>query len=291
MKLLLLFYLIVFTGILGHTSNSDSLFFRSIGRMAMKLYSDTPDSVKKAVNDSIRIDLNILLETFESAVFPYDSLKFVKAISPTNNSFRLITWTVPFEEEHHYYGFLQVLSKNEIRDVIELTDNGGKYDLDQSYTANDWPGAVYYELIEKHSQNFTLYTLFGWLAGETGTAKRVIETVAFNAEEEPVFGVPVFLIDHNKLHHRVLFEYTGQVPFHLVYEEQLLPGRRNKKDWMIVFNRLGGNDPRMGNFFHAAVPSYHTFDALIFDNGIWRLLLDIDVRSLDISTPERRQRR
>ncbi|NCU32188.1 MAG: hypothetical protein EOM23_04490, partial [Candidatus Moranbacteria bacterium] len=286
MRLFLLFNLIFFSGVLCHASNPDSVYFQSIERMALKLYNETPDSVKKEANDSIRINLKRLLETFESTRFPFDSLKFVKTISPKNNSFHLITWTVPFNEGHRYYGFLQVLAKNEIPDVIELMDNHAKYDLNQSYTADNWPGAVYYELIENQTRKATFYTLFGWVGGENGTAKRVIETLIFNAEETPVFGAPVFMLDQNKLQCRIVFEFTDQVPFHLAYEEQFIPDRRNRKGFMIVFNRLGGNDPEMGRFFRAAVPSYSIFDALIFDEGIWHLHTDIDPRTPDSSIPE-----
>lgn len=291
MKANLLFFLCIIPVVLLQASNPDSIIIRSIEQKALTLYQNNPDSVKKAANDSILSEMQSLLKTTSSLSFPFDSLRFVKVASPPDHSFILITWTVPYVDGHNYYGFIQRISKNEIAEVHELTDNGGSREPGRNYPATHWPGAVYYKLIEKSTKTGRLFTLFGWVGGEPGTARRVIEVLTFDEADKPVFGAPVFLLEQDELHYRVNFEYTDQVPFHLAYEEQFIPGRRSKKDRMIVFNRLRGNDPAMGRYFRAAVPSYNTFDALIFENGYWKLHKDIDARAMEISTPERSNRR
>lgn len=291
MKIMLLFYVWFVPGLFLQASNPDTAIILNFERKALSLYRNNPDSVKKVANDSVRAEMRSLLQKPSSRSFPFDSLKFVKAVRPSDKSFLLITWTVPYADGHGYYGFLQINGNREIMEVIELVDNGGKRNPATSYPAADWPGAVYYELIEERTKTGRLFTLFGWMGGEPGTARRVIEVLTFDEAGNPVFGAPVFHMDQNVLQYRVNFEFTDQVPFHLAYEEQLIPGTRSKKGWMIIFNRLTGNDPARGRFYRAAVPSYNTFDALIFENGRWQLHKDIDARAMEINTPERNNRR
>jgi hypothetical protein len=291
MKANLLFFLWIIPGMFLQASIPDTAIILNFERQALTLYRNNPDSTKKLANDSVQAEMRSLLKKPSSINFPFDSLKFVKTVTPSDKSFLLITWTVPYADGHGYYGFLQINGNREIMELTELVDNGGKSNPDTSYPAADWPGAVYYGLIEERTKTGRLFTLFGWRGGEPGIARRVIEVLTFDEAGDPVFGAPVFQMDHNVMQYRVNFEFTDQVPFHLGYEEQLIPGKRSKKGWMIIFNRLTGNDPARGRFYRAAVPSYNTFDALIFKNGHWQLHKDIDARATETGSPARNSRR
>lgn len=269
----------------------DSLFIMKFDSIAGIIYSPQSDSVKLAANDTILVMLTDFLSTTQSLTFPFDSLKFVKVVSPAGFDFRLITWTIPLSgSRHSYYGFLQKISKGVVANVVELKDNGGIRNTDQSYTCDNWPGAVYYRIIETKSGKVNIFTLFGWVGESSGKACRIIETLVFNESGEPVFGWPAFQTEQGNLQNRVIFEFTDQVPFHLAYEEQLLPGKRKKRGWMIVFSRLVGNDPSLGRFFQAQIPSYDTFDAFIFEKDHWKLHKNIDVRAYDVKTGNPRSR-
>jgi hypothetical protein len=275
-----------------YSNNPDSLFISRIDSIAKQLYAKQPDSVKVEANKIIRNEFAKLLKTPRSLSFPYDSLKFIKTVTPADLAFRLITWTVPFEEgKHGYYGFLQTITKEVVERVVELKDNGGSRTTDQSYGSDEWPGAVYYKIIEQKNKRERIFTLFGWIAGDAEKAIRTIEVLSMEENGDLRFGLPVFALGDNILQRRVVFEFTNQVPFHLAYEQQLLPGKKRKKSWMIVFNRLEGNNPSMGKFFRAAVPSYNTFDALIFDNGKWNLEENVDVRATVVQPPTRKSAR
>lgn len=286
MKHFLILLILTATGSNLFSSNPDSLFIFRIDSIAQRLYTDQPDSIKIKANTIIRNEIAEFLQTQQSLSFPYDSLKFVKTVAPADLSFRLLTWTVPFEEgKHGYYGFLQAIDKEGIVRVVELNDNSGSRNTDQSFGRDEWPGAVYYKIIEQKYKKEQFYTLFGWIAGDKEKAIRTIEILYIDVDGELRFGLPIFALEDNNLQHRVIFEFTNQVPFHLAYEQQLIPGKRKKKTWMIVFNRLEGNDPSMGRFFRAAVPSYNTFDALIFKKGKWHVNKNIDVRATVVQPP------
>lgn len=248
--------------------------------LAQQLYGVAADSVKMAANEEIRYALAEFLTSNASMGFPLDSLRFAKSVTPSDLSFRLITWTVPLDQNQFgYFGFIQLRSKSNVLKVAELMDNQGDRNLFQSYPANRWPGAVYSQLIENKTKSGQMFTLFGWIGGESGRSRRIIETLVFDESGEPVFGYPAFALEPSKLQCRVIFEFTDKVPFHLGYEQHRIPGKNKKKSWMIVYNRLGGNDPALGRFFDAPVPSYSTFDGFIFVKQHWEMVRDIDVRS------------
>ncbi len=258
---------------------ADSLLVRKIDSLARVIYSPEPDSVKIAANNLIRDMLADLLSTPQSLTFPYDSLNFAKTITSADQSFRLVTWTIPLAEDRFgYLGFYQKISKSGIEKVIELIDRGDFRAADQSFGAEKWPGAVYYNIIENKSKSGNIFTLFGWVGAPQGRACRVIESLTFDESGLPVFGFPVFETESGKLQHRVIFEFTAQVPFHLAYEQHRIPGKGRKKSRMIVYNRLGGNDPALGRFFDAPVPSYSTFDGFVFTNHKWKPVKGIDTR-------------
>jgi len=258
---------------------ADSLLIRKIDSLARIIYSPLPDSVKIAANNLIRDVLTDLLSTPQSLTFPYDSLKFAKTITPADQSFRLITWTIPFAEARFgYFGFYQKISKSGIEKVVELSDIGDVRTTDQAFGSEKWPGAVYYKIIEGKSKSGDIFTLFGWVGAPQGRACRVIEALTFDESGLPVFGLPVFEAASGNLQHRVIFEFTDQIPFHLAYEQHRIPGKGRKKSWMIVYNRLGGNDPALGRFFNAPVPSYSTFDGFLFSNQRWKPVKEIDTR-------------
>jgi hypothetical protein len=280
--------LMLFSGQIS-ANEPDSVIVKRLHEMASRLYSQQPDSIKAAVSDSIYAEIRGTLNSNRSSSFPFDSIKFIRMVASGDQYFRLITWTVPFDDHHSYYGFL--LKKTGDADtIIELQQNDAQRAPDKAYTTSNWPGAVYQELITQRHRGKILYTLLGWVDAEQGISRRIIEVLTFDDSGTPVFGAPVFKLGR-QLQHRVLFEFTDQVPFHLAYEEQYLPNRRNRKGMMIVFNRLGGNDPRMGRFFRAPVPSYDTFDALIFEDGLWNLYPNIDARAMEIRTRPTNRRR
>jgi hypothetical protein len=177
-----------------------------------------------------------------------------------------------------YSGFLQIFNKDGQHDsLITLKYERTKDDVLATLQFNQWPGAVYYRLIEKTFKKEITYTLLGWVGAEEGKEKRVIEILDFDSEGTAYFGSPVFVMDEKMIQDRVIFEYAGEVPLHLNYETHPLPGKKKKVD-MIVFNRLVGNNPQMGRIYTAMVPDYSTYDGLIFKDGNWILHRDLDLR-------------
>jgi hypothetical protein len=187
---------------------------------------------------------------------------------------------VPLTDHNYLYtGFLQKIettkSKSpEIDTVFRLKPSRSEIEISKSYSIKNWPSAVYTQILpqEKHT---SFYTLLGWVGKPYGLAGKTIETLSFDTTGAPVFGLPAFSMKDGNLQNRILFEYTSEVPFHLAYEQQRLPGEKRRNDWMIIFNRIGGNTPGMGRMFRGPVPSYEYFDAFAMIGGRWVFFEDV----------------
>jgi hypothetical protein len=151
-------------------------------------------------------------------------------------------------------------------------------DLFISYLPENWPGAVYSRIIETRFGKQSLYTLFGWIGGAKGATHRIIETLIFTDDGNPVFGQTVFSGVSKRLQSRVIFTYNSQVPFHLAYEKQLTPGNKKRKENMIVFNRLIDSKPEMGISPGLKVADYSLFNGFIYRDDRWVFIENVDVR-------------
>lgn len=255
--------------------------------LAKALFSEADDSLKFQINNQLENLMSDFLLQEQSVGFNFDSLRFVKSVQPENTSFRLITWTVPLTSGSFLYsGFIQKIRKNFPVDIIHLENCGTEPEDTKVYQKDNWPSAVYTGLIEKKGDQGKFYTLIGWVGGKETTARRVLEVLTFDQDGNPVFGSPVFITQSGMKKHRVIFEFTDQIPFHLAYEQQRLPGKKNKKEWMIIFNHLSYSSSQYRNTNKAKIPNYDEFDAFIIVGSNWKFVSDIDVRMNKKDTPD-----
>ncbi len=283
----LLLILLIFSRLLMEAQNHQSDLQTIVNdSLAKTLFGNYSDSLKILTNQQMETLMNTFLTGSESIGFQFDSLRFVKCVQPNKADFRIITWVVPLMEKRFLYtGFIQKISNGQVAAVVRLESGKSGPDENSSYQKDDWPSAVYTQIIENKNDNGRFYTLIGWMGGGEGKARRVLEVLTFDQAGNPVFGAPVFITDNSKKSKsRVILEFTDQVPFHLGYEQQRLKNEKKKK-WMIVFNHLSGNNPLFRNSFNALVPSYDKFDGYFFEDHKWHFVNDVDVRMDDKNSP------
>ncbi len=263
--------------------------------LAATLYGNFSDEEKIAANLALENISQEFLSKDSSLNFTYDSISFLRHLTSEDGSFALLTWAVPLENDQLLYsGFVQKLntgrrSQSRVDTIFLLKAADKSPDKNASYPTDQWPGAVYDRILPK-AKNADYYTLLAWVGKPQGLAGKRIETLTFDTAGDPMFGVPAIIMKEGSVQNRLDFEYTSEMPFHLAYELQRLPGEKRKTGWMIVFNRLGGNTPGMGRMFRGPVPSFDTYDALIPIGSQWVLFEDIDPRAntkdLDDSPPQ-----
>jgi|GEM_PF-760594 len=295
---LFVFFLSIFSFTNAQTFAKE--FIISADSLSKTLFSDSPDQEKLQANLELEALTFEFLSRDSSLQFTYDSLLFAKYLLSNDGSFALLTWVVPLDEnKYHFSGFMQMISKSGVDTVFKLISSEKETKSNVAYTMQNWPPAVYNQILPKGKKE-KYYTLFGWVGKDEGLAGKIIETLALDSIGQPVFGVPVFLMKDGNMQCRVDFEYTSEVPFHLNYELQRLPGEKRKTEWMIVFNRIGGNTPGMGRTFRGPVPSFEVFDAFIPINQKWVFFEDVhprantkglsDDRPTEIGLPELRNK-
>ncbi len=264
----------------ANAQNSEMASRDSIAQLGKILYGNGNDSIKKVTNLKIEQLFEEILLTENSSVLNLDSLRFIKVISTDDAGLKLFTWAVSLSNGSFLYsGFIQKLDKKrKFSKVFKLKDNSTEIDLFKSYPPENWPGAVYSRIIETKFGKRSLYTLFGWIGGVQGATRRIIETMIFTEDNNPVFGQPVFSGLSDRLQFRVIFEYNSQVPFHLAYEKQLIPGSKKQREYMIIFNRLITSKPEMGLNPGLKVADYSLFDGFISKDERWVFVENVDVR-------------
>jgi hypothetical protein len=273
-------FLFLFVPLLLPAQTYDTLFVDKARELAQIIYADTADSIKLQANQELEQWAADFLSTSFFPAFSIDSLPFIKYLVPNDDSFDMLTWVMPLSDHRwHYSGMIKKTGAQEKDTIFRLQPILRQASADSIYSFKQWPGAVYRNVISRSTKENPFYTLTGWRGETEGLAGRVIEALWFDSAGTPQFGLPVFVMKNGEPQYRILFTFTDQVPFHLAYEPQLLPGEKRKRDQMIVFNRLGGNNAQLGRMFKGAVPRYDIFDALVNIAGRWVLFEDIDART------------
>jgi hypothetical protein len=186
----------------------------------------------------------------------------------------MITWNIPFSDRtHQYFGFIQYKKNRRSYDFYELNDKSDEIVKPELTILNheNWYGALYYQIIANKYRGNTYYTILGADLNNMLTKKKIIEILHFNMQDLPVFGQQVFKNKSIPVN-RVIFEFNAQTHMTLTYDET--------KE-MIVFDHLSPSRPSLKGQYEFYGPDF-SYDGFKFENGIWNLYSDIDVRDNNI---------
>ncbi|BAX78772.1 hypothetical protein [Labilibaculum antarcticum] len=264
--------LLVFVVLLG----SSSLFSQiNLVEKEQQIKSEF-DSLVLADSDSLRLSIcneieklfGDLLSEEQSFDYPFSELsKMGKLISP-DQQFRIFNWNcVLGDGTYRYFGLLQIKLKKSIR-VEVLQDSKLATDMFHQYSAGNWPGALYYQIIPFKKKSGYSYFLLGWDGNDFRTNKKIIEVLNFDEKGQVTFGLPVILWKGKKLS-RIVFEYAKQAGMTIQY---------NEKEERIVFDHLAPSLPVYQNQFEYYGPDF-SYDALEYQKGKWVLVENVDVRN------------
>lgn len=234
---------------------------------------------------------NMLVEVLaleNSFIYPFDSLKTISIIKSPDKYFRIFTWNLrKADGSYDYFGLIQIDSKkSKGEELIKLTNKSIKntHTTDEILTDENWYGALYYKIIQTKSKGNIYYTLLGWDGNNGLTTRKVIEIIVFDNRGQASFGAPIFKIG-DELKNRFIMEYASHVAASLKYEKQYKKDGKNK-NWMIVFDRLSPLSPMMEGQYQFYVPEADTYDAFIFEKGLWQFYKDVDARNPKVKKKE-----
>ena len=232
----------------------------------------SPDSLKENLYKGIEDLFAKTLILPEAFAYPFDSLKKVGKITSRDGIVRIFTWDrLHNDGSHQYSGFILCLRKNAENNLLfRLTDSSETITDPalQVLGPDTWPGALYYDIIERKWDDNTLYTLLGYDPNDIFTSRKIIDCFYLNHDTIPVLGAPVFNLNDN-IRNRVIFEYSAKVSMSLRYNENLK---------MIVFDHLSPARPSYTGNYQFYGPDF-SYDGFKFIDNQWILFEDIDIRN------------
>ena len=137
----------------------------------------------------------------------------------------VVSWNVELNNQTNAYGAVVVFSSKKNEQVVQAlrfkrsTTLRPTLDEKSRYTAKEWPGAVYYEVLLQHQGNRPIYTLLGWDGADNIRTRKVIETLSVSGTKLK-FGVPIISAGRGSTK-RFILEYSDQVSATLQWREDL----------------------------------------------------------------------
>lgn len=183
----------------------------SLKKYSMHLNTDSLTADRMIADSNFTRTLVRALQIKNSFFYPFDSVLGVSKLYAPDTSFRIITWTIAFDD---YYsrqkGAIQMRTPDgslklfPLRDVSEFTTGA----LDSARTRSNWIGAVYYNMIKTHHKGKNYYTLFGFDNYSVMSSMKWMEVLSFNDKNEPVFGGPFFSYEKDSIPKKTQYRFN-----------------------------------------------------------------------------------
>jgi hypothetical protein len=217
------------------------------------------------------------LKINNSFYYGFDSIASISKIIPPDSTFRIFTWQLQLRNAYRYFGVIQM--KSSTLKIFPLVDVGDTMDLhpQDTLTANNWYGALYYNCLPHVINKKTYYTLFGFERGDAITKRKVLDVLWFTDKKEPRFGAPLF---HKKdssatkildTLNRFFIEYKWNASPMMNYDPELD---------LIVYDHLTPPSDRAKGAYFTYVPD-GTYEGWKWMNNHWQWVEKIFTFAID----------
>jgi len=167
----------------------------SLKLYAKRLITDSfPNNRMRSDSFFIKVLIRSLLVK-NSFYYPFDSVKGVGNVYAPDSSFRIITWSIIYNEDVcQQHGVIQFPTATGSPKFIPLFDYSSQtpYPEDSVRDYKHWIGAIYYNVVQTKYNNKNYYTLFGYDPNGPQSNKKWIEVLTFDGNRMPVFGGKYF---------------------------------------------------------------------------------------------------
>lgn len=230
--------------------------------------SSSTDQTRLAYSDSLASIIKDALNSEGCMNYPFSSITQMGILDSPDKAIRIFNWNIPLEDGTHAYRcFILRLEdeKDEIYNWYELEQERNQAPRnDSKYLKSDeWPGALYYEIIPMEKGNGTMYTLLGWQGLDNLTTAKVIEVLQFQRNDVKL-GAPIFKT-----------EAGTKKRWKMIYAEDVSASLKYyPRDKRIVFDHLSPRSAGLdGNYaFYGPDLSY---DAFNLTKGKWEFERDV----------------
>jgi len=247
------------TELKGQTTISD--LFDSLQFSTESLMMDKDIVIRQKSMEDTKTLIDRILDRDDSYEIGFDSIQRISVQYPADSSFRIFTGQLFLsEDKYRYYGILQ--RRDNERHPIVLRDGSDviRSPKEEQLTAENWYGAVYYNLKQFDHEGARYYLMFGYNAFSLYQRQKLVEVLTFDDHGMPLFGAPVFEYPGHEGIHRFILQYSSDVGVGLNYDDELQ---------MIVFDHLIPMKSPYQAQSVALVPD-GSYCAFTFDGGKWK---------------------
>ncbi len=236
-----------------------------------RLVDNFNDNDRIKLNDSIRLIIDSYAKSDTAFSHRFSDLRYMGQIMSPDSLIKIITWNLVLVNKPGTY-FCYIIKKqgsgkeNRIY-RLSASYNQNQVKTDTIYNESDWYGALYYDLKPFTIGDKHFWALLGIDYGNPSITRKIIEVLSFSADNSIIFGKKCFA-SGEELKFREVFEYASNAMMSL----------RFRSDSTIVFDHLVPFSPAMKNNRQFYGPDY-SVDAYNFENGLWRLKINVDVRN------------
>lgn len=258
-------------GLYANAKGYDTAYFHSKEFMLLELHANIAgaEGAEKKKLETVFFDsLYKVIHLPQAHLHAFDSAKVFGKISTKNYNLIIYNWNIPQSGGfNNYYCIALNYSKKEKKYLTTVFKEqpGFLNNRPKKLASTDnWPGALYYDIIPRKYKGKVFYTLLGFDFNNLLSNRKVIEVISIDEFEKVVFEPNMFLRE-GKVYNRLIFEYNERAQMMLNY---------NEKEAQIEFDHLSPMRPSLENQYQFYGPDL-SYDALIFEDGIWKYQSDI----------------
>jgi hypothetical protein len=236
-----------------------------------RLVDNYNDADRLRINDSIRMIVDRYVRSDSVFTYRFSDLRYLGQITSPDSLVKIITWNLVLEDSPGKY-FCYFIKKGDAGEKNKVYTLSADYNEkpvndDTTYSANNWYGALYYDIRPVVSGENRCWVMLGIDYGNAYISRKIIEVLNFNDEGSLVFGRKWFN-SGKKSTYRAVFEYASNAMMSL----------RFRNDNSIVFDHLVSFKESQKDDHQYFGPDY-SFDAYNYAEGIWKLAINVDVRN------------
>jgi hypothetical protein len=236
-----------------------------------RLVDNYNDNDRIRINDSIRLVLDEYVKSESVFTDKFTNLRYLGQIISPDSVLKIITWNLVLENEpgRYYCYFIRKQENSKENKIYRLSAryNENQVYTDTTYSESNWYGALYYDLKPYIVKDEHCWVLLGIDYGNSSVSRKIIEVLNIRADGSIEFGRKWFVNGEEKKY-RAVFEYASNAMMSL----------RFKSDSSIVFDHLVPFSPAHKDDHEYYGPDY-SFDAYNFENGLWKLVINVDARN------------
>jgi hypothetical protein len=236
-----------------------------------RLVDNYNDSARIRINDSIRLIVGSYAKSDTVFTTRFTNLRYLGQIMSPDSLLKIITWNLVLENEpgRYFCYFIRRDSMGKENKVYSLSAsyNENLIKTDTTYSIPDWYGALYYDLRPYVTDNRPCWVMLGLDYGNQNISRKIIEVLSFTPQDSIVFGRKWFSSGEG-IKYRAVFEYASNAAMSL----------RFKSNSSVIFDHLAPFSPAKKDDHQYYGPDY-SVDAYNFENGLWKLAIDVDVRN------------